>query len=290
MHHQGESVEVNKEKAALWDYVKAFCAIAITAVFAVKIYLTPISLTVDFPTLLSLLLALFSVALAAMFYFKATETSNTFYDNTYKFTRDIAQLLVKIESGFGERLRHLDEGYSSMRSYIQNLPGKSNEDVEKTKRKIETEQQEVEKVVAERNEIIRHLVERSQLHEEEKETVLHQLKAKEEEVLEAQKEVEKLNKHLLLERLKRRRDARERMVLDDGLANFTLRHVVRKIGSEQIRNGSDSFLRRNFGRLVNDLPGGYIEDLEKHGYFESGLTPSGVRYLRAVASSEGNDA
>jgi len=77
----------------------------------------PLTMTMDTSTLLSLLLALFSVALSALFYFKATDTSNAFYDNTYKFTKEIAELLVKIESGFGEKLRHLDEGYKNTRSF-----------------------------------------------------------------------------------------------------------------------------------------------------------------------------
>lgn len=68
----------------------------------------------SFNDLLSLLLAVFSVALSVAFYFKANETSNQFYDNTYKFTKEMSELLGRIESGFGERLRHLDEGYSTM--------------------------------------------------------------------------------------------------------------------------------------------------------------------------------
>jgi len=114
--HAKESLEltdisVNITKATLWDWVKAICTLTAVGVISYKVYLTPIDLTVDFPTLLSLLLALFSVGLAALFYFKATETSNTFYDNTNNFTKDIAQLLAKMESGFGEKLRNLDEGY-----------------------------------------------------------------------------------------------------------------------------------------------------------------------------------
>ncbi|SBS32257.1 hypothetical protein MAQ5080_02208 [Marinomonas aquimarina] len=133
------SDDKKNSKIGLWEWVKAISTLAIVGVFSYKVYLTPINLTVDFPTLLSLLLALFSVALAALFYFKATETSNTFYDNTYNFTKDIAQLLVKIESGFGERLRNLDEGYTSMRDSLQHYGSKPNDDVEETKKKIETE-------------------------------------------------------------------------------------------------------------------------------------------------------
>ncbi|MGB3962225.1 MAG: hypothetical protein WBK95_08325, partial [Sulfurimonas sp.] len=168
--------ETRTMKFNLWEWVKAISTLSIVGVLSYKVYTTPINLTVDFPTLLSLLLALFSVALASLFYFKATETSNTFYDNTYNFTKDIAQLLVKIESGFGERLRNLDEGYTSMRDYLQHFQENPKDNVEKTKQKIETEKGEVEKVVQERNEIIQKLLERSTLQEEEKSKVLEELK------------------------------------------------------------------------------------------------------------------
>lgn len=130
--------ESNQNKNGLWDWVKAISTLVTVGIIAYKIYLTPIELTVDFPTFLSLLLALFSVGLAALFYFKATETSNTFYDNTYNFTKDIAQLLVKMESGFGERLRNLDEGYTPMRDSLQHYNEKPSEKVEETKKKIQT--------------------------------------------------------------------------------------------------------------------------------------------------------
>lgn len=160
-------------KATLWEIVKAICTLAATAVLSFKVYQTPVALTIDFPTFLSLLLALFSVALAALFYFKATDTSNTFYDNTYKFTRDIAQLLAKMESGFGERLRNLDEVYSSMRTSLEGRsPAGASEVVEMTKRKLEEEKEEVHKVVEQRNRIVRDLIERSQLQESEKEEII----------------------------------------------------------------------------------------------------------------------
>ena len=68
------SEDIQKSKNSLWEWVKAISTLVIVGVGSYKVYLTPIDLTVDFPTLLSLLLALFSVALAALFYFKATET------------------------------------------------------------------------------------------------------------------------------------------------------------------------------------------------------------------------
>lgn len=72
--------------------------------------------------LVALVLAIFAISLSALFYFKATETSNRFYDNSHKFTRDVSEILGRIEAGFGERLRHLDEGYSSLRDHVTRIP------------------------------------------------------------------------------------------------------------------------------------------------------------------------
>lgn len=276
----------SKTKQGLWEWVKALSTLCIVFIIAHKIYLTPITLTVDFPTLLSLLLALFSVALAALFYFKATDTSNTFYDNTYNFTKDIAQLLVKIESGFGERLRNLDEGYTSMREYLQHSTDRPNTNLEKTKQKIEAEKGEMEKVVQERNEIIQKLIEQSTLQEEEKLRVITELKEKEAELTEAQSELSKMNKRLFVERINRKRLKDFEIDISSGLSDFTRTHVVRKIGAERILEAPRSYILRRFDRIVNELPRGYIEDLEHEGYFDNGLTAKGYTFIKALAERE----
>ena len=68
----------------------------------------------SFSDLLSMVIALFSIALSLIFYNKATETSNTFYNNTYNFTSHVSEVLGKIEAGFSERLRHIDESYTRL--------------------------------------------------------------------------------------------------------------------------------------------------------------------------------
>jgi hypothetical protein len=267
-------------KMSLWDAVKSLSVLAIVAVFCVKAYETPLTLTVDFPTLLSLLLAIFSVALSALFYFKATDSSNKFYDNTYKFTRDVAQLLAKIESGFGERLRHLDEGYSSMRSYLETRPSdRASMTTEATKQKIQDEKNEVSKVVQQRSQIIRRLLDRSQLQEKEKEEFERQLKQKETELNKIQETVTRLNRQLLMERLRRRR-----VGSGSGFDRFTKSQVVDKLGIERVLVEEPEALRLAFERLAVGLPKGYMDDLEKHGYYEEGaLTSAGIEYLVSVA-------
>ncbi|GGF14699.1 hypothetical protein [Pseudoalteromonas gelatinilytica] len=266
------------EIATLWDWVKAICTLVAVGVTCYKIYLTPIALTVDFPTLLSLLLALFSVGLAALFYFKATETSNTFYDNTYNFTKDIAQLLAKIESGFGEKLRNLDEGYSSVRDYIQNSSS-SSKDIDDTKKKIAGEKQEIEKVVEERNKIVRKLLEQSQLQEEEKEAVAQQLAEKEQELEASQKELSRMNKKLFFERMKKR----EEREIDSGLEEFTKDFVIHELDPERIVRLPFSRIRRMVDDILSKAPHQYIEDLERHGFFDNGINSEGIQFIRRLA-------
>lgn len=246
-------------------------------------------LTVDLPTLLSLLLALFSIALSALFYFKATDSSNAFYDNTYKFTKDIAELLVKIESGFGERLKNLDEGYSSMRNYLQNIPHKAMENVENTKEKLESEKKEVEKVLAERNKIVQKLIAESQLNQDEKEKILSQLKEKEDALKQAQREVEKLNRRIVIERIQKKKSGSDfESIFLEGIEAFTLSYVIDKMGGIAfVRVAPIEMIRRKFDRIANELPHQYIDDLERHGFFNDGLTPEGASLFKKVAAKKG---
>jgi len=271
--------EYKDSRASLQDWVKAISALSLVGIITYKIYVTPIELTVDFPTLLSLLLALFSVALAALFYFKATETSSTFYDNTYNFTKDIAQLLVKIESGFGERLKNLDEGYSSMRNYLQN-PTYSKEELDDTKQKIEGEKQEIEKVVEERNSIVSDLIEKAQIEQGEKEKVRSLLAEKEKDLENSQRELSRMKKKLFSERIRNRESKRN---IESGFEKFTYTFIVEKIEPSRVERLSYSGLRRRIDSLLNEAPQAYINDLKKYGFFDNGVTLGGINFIKEVA-------
>lgn len=278
------------EKATLWDIVKSVSTVVVIAIFSVKLFLIPTSLVIDFPMLLSLLLALFSVALSALFYFKATDSSNQFYDNTHKFTRDISQLLAKMESGFGERLRNLDEGYTSMRSYLQSGPkggedkGDIIEKVQETKQKLEEENKEFKKIVDQRNKIIDDLIESTQLDKVEKEKIIDELKGKEEELSSMQSEIKRLNSKLTLARFQKRQGNTE-SERPTGFDSFSKRHVVRKIGADRIGRLTAKALKKEFEEHAKVLPDGFFQDLRKYGLFEGHeLTNEGVSYFRNLAA------
>ncbi len=153
-----------------------------------KIIVSPLNF--DFSDLLSLLLAIFAIGLSVAFYLKATQTSNTFYDNTYKFTQDVSVLLGRIEAGFGERLKHLDEGYSGlvgkMGSPIANM------DTEGPEKRMEAEKQKLLAEIEKKNEIIQHIMEKAKLEEKEKIEVLKSLEEREESIRKIEGELQYL--------------------------------------------------------------------------------------------------
>lgn len=269
----------------IWIVSKSACIIFLAGIFGFKMYSDETKITIDFPVLLSLLLALFSVWLSALFYFKANETSNAFYDNSYKFTKDIAQLLIKIESGFGERLKNLDEGYSSFRSYIQGGGKIKNNDVEATEKEVASGQEEADKVMKERSEMINELLEKTQLHQNEKEAVLQQLKDKDIELAESHEKLARLNKSLEKFQIERN--------VDDGLRNdksfrrYVIDNVIDKIGAENVIGRLTSDIRRKFNKVIESesLHRQFLKDLNNNGFynFDSGLTIEGAKFFRELA-------
>ena len=196
----------SKDKIALRNsWLKIFVVVVVIGVISVKLWqgdFSKVFAGFDFSDLLSLFLALFSVALAVLFYLKATETSNVFYDNTYRFTKDVSEILGRVEAGFGERLKHLDEGYSGLKSAVEKIPF----DRKEAQKEIEEEEEQAKKVEDERNEMIESLAKRARLEEAEKSTLFESLKEKDRKLSVTRKEVYLLERKMA----KADRDASDR--------------------------------------------------------------------------------
>lgn len=271
-----------------WELAKSICLYAATFVVGSKVIFSPFSISLDATTLISLLLALFAIWLSALFYFKATEASNAFYDNTYKFTRDVAQLLAKMESGFGERLKNLDEGYASMRNYFQSDQRAGSKDkIEEAEQKLDEEKEELRKTIEARNKIVRDLIESSHLQSEEKISISEKLKEKESELEGARKEISRLNDEILLGRVRSREGRSSGLRREGGFRSYTIEKVVDVIGRDLISEESPRSIRKKFEMIEPDLAKLYISDLADRGFYADGLTAEGVEYLRMLAQKDG---
>lgn len=140
----------------------------------------------------SVLLAFFAIALSVAFYFKATDTSNRFYDNSYAFTREMSEILGRIESGFGEKLRHIDEGYTGLRDKFDRIPFDMKEAKEEEKKEEET----IREQEKERDKIILDLMEKAQVADDEKERLLNELNLHARELEKSKDELRRLQRRI----------------------------------------------------------------------------------------------
>lgn len=115
-------------------------------------------------SILSILLAFFSIFISIFFYFKADETSTKFYNSSYEFMKDISVTLGKIEERFGEKLNSLNDK-------IAHLDKISNETGEEIKDKKD-----------DKDSIINDLMNKANLNEEEKMKYKEQLEEKDAEI------------------------------------------------------------------------------------------------------------
>ena len=83
----------------------------------------------SFDSILSILLAFFSIFISIFFYFKADETSTNFYNSSYEFMKDISVTLGKIEERFGEKLNSLNDKVS----HLDRISSEASEEIEDKK-------------------------------------------------------------------------------------------------------------------------------------------------------------
>ncbi|MCG8497111.1 MAG: hypothetical protein MI796_13845, partial [Enterobacterales bacterium] len=74
--------------------------------------------TLSATDIVALLLAFFAIGLSAAFYFKGSDSSNKFYDNMHKFTQETSILLGKIQSGFGEQLKNIEQKSQDLKESV----------------------------------------------------------------------------------------------------------------------------------------------------------------------------
>lgn len=194
-----KKINENKQlEQKLWVIFKFILGLVILLLISCKIFTNDIFISInniDYTILLSFLLAFFSIVLSMMFYFKSNDSSNQFYDNTYKFTKDISTILGRIEAGFGEKLQNLDKGYSGLLDRMDKNPT-SVKDIEETKIDKKEVEQSLRSEIKERNQIIQTLIEKSQLEQKEKEEIKQSLFGKEKAILKLERELRFLQRRL----------------------------------------------------------------------------------------------
>jgi hypothetical protein len=277
-----------KDKLALRNsWLKIGLMTAFGAVVCYRLVTAPFSVDLtgfSFNDLLALILAMFSIALSVAFYFKATDTSNEFYDNTYRFTKDISEILGRIEAGFGERLRHLDEGYTGLRDQVARIPL----DERKAKEEIAEEEEQAQKVEEEKARLLEDLARRAKLQEAEKHALFQKLGQKDSELAKTRSEIEFMRRRLERAEALRESEGEDRVPVT--VRHYIASDVVPAIGVDVVLAGPRSILRKRFFELKDKFHPGFLRDAESLGLVdpEGMLTDRGFRVLRAACPPKTN--
>lgn len=115
-------------------------------------------------SILATMLAFFSIFISIFFYFKADETSNRFYDSSYKFMKDISVTLGKIEERFAEKLNSLNDKVS----HLDKISSEASEEIKDKK--------------DDKDSIINDLMDKANLNEEQKARYRSELEQKDAEI------------------------------------------------------------------------------------------------------------
>lgn len=118
----------------------------------------------SFDSILSTLLAFFSIFISIFFYFKADETSTNFYKSSYDIMKDVSVTLGKIEERFGEKLNSLNDKVS----HLDSISSEKSEEIKEQK--------------DDKDKIINELMDKAHLDEEEKKKYRQQLEDSEHQI------------------------------------------------------------------------------------------------------------
>lgn len=266
-------IEVTDKIRLRNNWLKIFVVVVVVALTTYKILTTNFSVDLtkfDFNAFLSLVLAIFSIGLAVAFFFKANDSSNLFYDNTYKFTKDMSTMLGRIEAGFGERLKHLDEGYSGLRDRFDKMPFSR----ERTEEKIKSETEELEKVLSERNKVIEDLAERAKLNQKQKEELLKNLSDKEKNLSEMQRELYILNRRLDSDHHHSQSELVD--MLPNAFVSYISKDILNALEKHELRVTRMSYTAflRHFPEISGTIHPGFIKDATEHGLFDVSGRPT----------------
>ncbi len=249
----------------------------------------------DFSDLLAMILALFAMGMSVAFYFKSTDSSNQFYDNIYNFTQKTSEILGRIEERFGERLKHLDEGYGRIQSQFDGIsrsPSEIQEKVKETEGKEEREKEKLDEANKRMQHLMETLAERAKLENREKEEFYAKMQELESEKGLAQMRIREIEED-------RNQMRHQLSMMEEGLIEITpelIHHpfIMEMLQHPEMRHllhdGAPArILQRHSRRFMDRLPEEHLERLRDAGVINkrNEVTPAGVILLRSMARRMG---
>ena len=172
----------------------------------------------SFDSILSTLLAFFSIFISIFFFFKADETSTNFYKSSYDIMKDVSVTLGKIEERFGEKLNSLNDKIS----HLDNISSEKSEEIQEQK--------------DDKDKIINELMDKAKLNDREKEEFRNQLAESERQIETLKKEQYMAQREAARLRLKlESEDLQDRWKPNDRVLMTLLNGDISKLSSITIK-------------------------------------------------------
>lgn len=282
MEEQPVKPDENRSRGFLsWPNMRDLAVVALVLVISIKLATAEFSVELkefSFTDLLSMFLAVSAIALSAAFYFKADESARSFYNNTYKFTKDVSEILGRIDAGFGERLKSIDQGYTGLNEKLDRFAHDPNYALvaARASEDIQAKKEEIQEQEARREDIIQDLMRRADVAGAEKEDMLAKLAELSEELARSKAELEKKDNAF-----------KESAVELSGPILSRLTPLILKHYPQKYVNAPFEFINERFKRVMGDPGFGLFTkyNMVKEGLLEdSHLTQLGVSAIRSVLS------
>lgn len=245
-----------------------FVIIAFTSIVVYRLFTMELDLQFDFTSLLALFLALFAISLSALFYFRATQTSERFYHDMHQFTARNSELQGRIEERFGGHFRQLDERTLAIQSKFDRLPL----DITEIRKKEEEATERVAKVTEETERILNEIIDRATAAEEEREAYKTKLKNAQDELQRSKQELEQLQDRI------RQAEEPEHFQLD------VVRHFLR-VFSLPSSAYTDSAIIMAFSKyILHDLNEKHVMYMQKENLLDEqySLTEKGLVFAKQL--------
>lgn len=269
----------NKDKSLLTlKNIRDVLLICLIIVITWKLINSNINVSIkefSFTDLLSVFVSFFAIALSVAFYFKATETSNRFYDNSYSFTKEISEILGRIEAGFGEKLKHIDEGYAGIRDRFDQFPFDAN----KAKEDIEAEKEEIEKKEKEQNDLLEDLAKKAKLAVAEKEQLFRTMEKTHQELDLAKSDLRRMQRNMIKHENDNAVPSLKRRAMD-----YLIDKIHNEIPQDPKRPVTMKLIRDIFDNIRKELHHEAIDDLQTIGVLDNNeeFTRKGIEEVRFI--------
>ncbi len=244
----------------------------------------------NFSDLLAMILALFAVGMSVAFYFKTTDSSNQFYDNIYNFTQKTSEILGRIEERFGERLKHLDEGYFKMQSRFDNFsktPKEIEEKVRETEGKEEEEKEKLKETNKALEKMMNELYEKAQMQEQQKNEFNHKLNQLTTERDAAQERIREMENDRDRMRQQLQRMERDMMTGFHEIEPFLIEEFIRHPEMRRLifEGAPIQIIKRKSRRILSRFPEEILMRLKDEGIINSDqeLTSAGLIILKTAS-------